>query len=154
MNPANGIMEGYAASEMRAYLEGGFLTGLAGALGHDCLYSVPRFVHNGESSPCKAYLSAKVFLPAEIEVFGTQINGCELGNSALDYRETAQIQLPVFRDSHKHRIKRYNGSRLSWWLASVDYAYLGDFCLVSNDGRAVRCYADAELGIAPVFCVA
>jgi hypothetical protein len=149
MNPQFTAAGGYAASEMRTYLEGGFLTGLAEALGHDYLYSVSRHVSTRGDS---AWLNAKIFLPTEIEVFGLQVNGDEMGDSAADYRETSQIQLPVFRDSYKHRVKRYNGGRMWWRLASVAMDQIS-FCIVANAGLACRNYSDVDGGVAPVFCI-
>jgi hypothetical protein len=104
MNATNTNTGGYAASEMKTYLEGGFLAGLAEALGHDYLYSVRRYISNKGSY---AELNAKIFLPTEAEVYGMQINGDELGDSATDYQYVNPVQLPIFRDSYKHRIKRY-----------------------------------------------
>jgi hypothetical protein len=149
MNPQFTATGGYAASEMRTYLEGGFLSGLFEALGHDCLYSVSRNVSYRGGS---AWLSAKIFLPTEIEVFGLQVNGDELGDSAADYRETSQIQLPVFRNSYKHRIKRYNGGRMWWRLSTVSMDQLS-FCIVGTNGAGCRNYSDADGGVAPVFCI-
>jgi hypothetical protein len=151
MNATNTNTGGYAASEMRTYLEGGFLAGLVEALGHDYLYSVRRYISNKGSY---AELNAKIFLPTEIEVYGMQINGDELGDSATDYQYVNPVQLPIFRDSYKHRIKRYNGSR-QWYFLSTPYsADSASFCLVYSYGRAGSGSAVSAGGCAPVFCAA
>jgi hypothetical protein len=114
MNATGDNTGGYPASELKTYLEGGFLTGLAEALGHDYLYAVQRYISTKGST---AWLTAKIFLLTEIEVFGLQCFGDEL-NAGTSLRNHTPIQLPIYRDSYKHRIKRYNGSRQLWWLST------------------------------------
>ena len=142
---------GYPASTLRTYLEGGFLTGLVAALGHDYMYSVRRYISNKGSY---TELNAKIFLPTEIEVYGMQINGDELGDSATDYQYVNPVQLPIYRDSYKHRVKRYNGSRQWWWLSTPRSDSATSFCVVNGIGYAVTTSAGSSGGCAPAFCVA
>jgi hypothetical protein len=100
MNASNDNAGGYPSSNvMKPYLEGGFLTGLIAALGHDHMYAVRRYISNKGSY---TELTAKIFLPTEVEVYGMQINGDELSDTAADVQYVNPIQLPIFRDSYKH----------------------------------------------------
>jgi hypothetical protein len=133
MNATNTNTGGYAASGMRTCLEGGFLAGLVEALGHDYLYSVRRYI-SGKGG-C-AGLNAKIFLLAEAEAHGTRINGDGPGDSATDCRQVNPVQLPIFRDSYKRRIKRCNGSR-QWYFLSTPYSgSAASFCHVYGNGVA------------------
>jgi hypothetical protein len=149
MKATNDNTGGYPASELKTYLEGGFLTGLVAALGHDYMYAVQRLISNKSGN---TWLSAKIFLLTEIEVFGVQCYGNELGSDASPWGHTP-IQLPIFRDSFKHRVKRYNGSR-QWYFLSTPYrASASYFCAVNTLGYANNGSADSAGGCAPAFCV-
>jgi hypothetical protein len=145
MKAANDNTGGYPASELKTYLEGGFLTGLVAALGHDYMYAVQRLISNKGGN---TWLAAKIFPPTEIEVFGVQSYGDEVSSDAGP-RSNTPIQLPIFRDSYKHRIKRYNGSRQWWWLSTTYRASASYFCAVNNNGNTNNNSADSAGGCAP-----
>jgi hypothetical protein len=150
MNSSNTNAGGYASSDvMKPYLEGGFLTGLIAALGHDYMYPVQRLISNKGGN---TWLTAKIFLLTEIEVFGVQCYGDELGQYSSPVANTP-IQLPIFRDSFKHRIKRYNGSRQWWFLGTSCSAGSSSFCVVATVGSASTDSAGSAGGCAPAFCV-
>jgi hypothetical protein len=99
---------------LKPYLEGGFLSGLTTALGHDYFYELTRPITGGSKGVWKAEdFSAKLFIDTEKEVFGT--NTC--GNAASEdgLRQTA---LYATAERAAWRIKKYNGSANSWWLGS------------------------------------
>jgi hypothetical protein len=151
MKTTNDNAGGYASSDvLKPYLEGGFLTGLVEALGHDYMYAVQRYMSTKSST---AWLTAKIFPPTEIEVYGVQCYGDELGTDTSP-RSHTPIQLPIYRDSYTHRIKRYNGSRQWWWLSTPYSASAANFCLVHNVGFTVNSSASSVGGCAPAFCVA
>jgi hypothetical protein len=146
MNATGTSTGGYAASGMRTCLEGGFLAGLGEALGHDYLYSVRRYISN--KGGC-AELNAKIFLPAEAEVYGTRINGDGPGDSATDCQYVNPVQLLIFRDSYKRRIKRCNGSRQWYFLSTAHAADSASFCNVNGNGNAHNDGAVSAGGCAP-----
>jgi hypothetical protein len=95
MNTGNDNAGGYPSSNvMKPYLEGGFLTGLIAALGHDYMYAVRRYISNKGSY---TELNAKIFLPTEIEVYGMQINGDELGDTAAARYPAGRFRVVVLR---------------------------------------------------------
>ena len=151
MSSTNDNTGGYPSSTvLKPYLEGGFLTGLVAALGHDYMYAVQRLISTKSGN---TWLSAKIFPPTEFEVFGAQVYGDEFGSEA-SRKSSTPIQLPIYRDSYKHRIKRYNGSRQWWWLSTPYSASSSSFCDVIYFGDTHGTSASGTGGVAPAFCVA
>jgi hypothetical protein len=135
---------GYAATEIKAYLEGGFKNGLTAVLG-SYLYTIHRLLSTKGNW---AWESDTVFLPTEYEVWGAPI-WSEVGHGG-----GFQAQWPIFRDSVIWKIKRYNGTRQWWWVASPHSGSAAYFCIVTNSGHAGHGLASAAGGLAPAFCVA
>jgi hypothetical protein len=159
MNPANSNEGGYAASEMRVFLEGvngdgtGALTGVTTAAFLDTLkaqignYILPvrRLFSNKDGW---VWITCSLWLPSENEVFGANAWG-EAG-----YGDGQKLHIPLYRDSYQHRIKRNNGSRDWWWLSSPSAAVAASFCYAGNSGTASDITASSVGGCAPAFCVA
>ncbi|MBO6305472.1 MAG: hypothetical protein J6M62_10415 [Selenomonadaceae bacterium] len=79
-----------------------------------------------------------LWLPNEIEVYGTQIRS-NLCQTVGYWNPEAQCsaQYPVFKHSVYTRIKyTSNGGRASWWLSSADGNGTTDACFVHGNGRA------------------
>ncbi len=144
MNSSNTNSGGYNASDMKTYLDGEFKTGLATALGSSSyLYTIQRAISTKNST---GWVTNTVFLPTEVEVFG-----CETyGDDQNGYN--TNIQYPIYRDSSYYRVKKYNGSRNWWWLATPRASYTTYFCDVSNNGHSSNGYASDSSGVAPAFC--
>jgi hypothetical protein len=145
MNAANDNAGGYAASELRTFLEGDFRTGLQEALGGDYIYPIRRLLSRKGSW---AWETDAVFLPTEREV-----TGCGVW-AETDYDGGFQSQYPIFRESCEYLVKRYNGARQWWWEASPAASSGAYFCEVYNYGRAACTTASSDGGCAPAFCVA
>ena len=80
----------------------------------------------------------KLWLPSEIEVYGTQIrsNLCQT-DGYWNPEAGLSIQFPWFANSCEHRIKkRADGARCSWWLSSVASNNTANVCNVNNNGNA------------------
>jgi hypothetical protein len=144
MNASNDNTGGYAATEMKTYLEGGFKSGLVAVLG-DYLYTVRRLLSTKGSW---AWESDTVFLPTEREVWGSCVW------AEKEYDGGLQAQYPIFQDSVIYKVKRYNGSRQWWWEASPYAASAAYFCFAHDHGGANYSHASAVGGCAPAFCVA
>lgn len=73
-----------------------------------------------------------LWLPHEYEVFGSVVWGTK------GYSQGQAVQYPLFANSYTHRLKGKgnNGSRCSWWLATVDSGYSTHCCYVSTYGSA------------------
>lgn len=90
------------------------------------------------------YSDDYMFLPAEKEVFGTRAWAPTTEANAL-------TQFAYYKNGGS-KIKRFSGSKDSWWLRSV----LGrgaNFCSVTPVGDADYTGASYALGTAPCFCV-
>ncbi|MDR3325107.1 MAG: DUF6273 domain-containing protein [Spirochaetaceae bacterium] len=166
MNAANDNTGGYAASELRAWLEGAtgdgsgvFATGLKLALGGNFLYTV-RKAHSKKST--YAWGAFTVWPPSELEVFGVPLYGDEgvympaITTPAIEARVgyLTPIQLPIFQKSYVYRIKRWNGSRDWWWELTPRSDSAASFCLVHYFGYSNSHSASSAGGCAPAFCVA
>lgn len=126
---------GYAASELKAYLNDQVKTGLVNAIGITPK-TVRRLLDNKTDW---AWLAETVFLPTEVEVFGHQAWSNNKG-----YSTGSSVQWPLFSEFPQMRIANWNGSRWWWWEASPytdDSAY---FCYCSYGGNAR--YNSASLG--------
>ena len=136
---------GYAASELKAYLNDQVKTGLVNAIG-----ITPKTVHRLlDNKTDWAWLAETVFLPTEVEVFGHQAWSNNKG-----YSSGTSVQWPLFSEFPQMRIANWNGSRWWWWEASPrtdDSAY---FCICSGDGRAAYGSAgNSGLGVRFAFLV-
>ena len=160
-------------SELRAFLEGtsgdgtgdisgvttaAFLNAMKAQMG-DIFYKI-RKLHSVKSG--NSWASYIMFLLSEIEVFGVPVWGDEgvylasdtATSSAARAGSITPLQLPIFRDSYLHRIKRYNGNRQWHWLSTPYSAGSSSFCAVSNSGHTANYSAGSAGGVAPAFCVA
>ena len=98
----------------------------------------------------------KLWLPSEIEVYGTQIrsNLCQT-DGYWNPEAGLSIQFPWFANSCEHRIKkRSDGARCSWWLSSVASRSTAHVCNVSHHGRALHNVAAyATIYVPLCFCI-
>jgi hypothetical protein len=147
MNATNTNVGGYAATEMRTFLESDFKEAIIAALGGDFLYPVRRLHATDDTN--WSWITDTVFLPTEYEVFGAPIW------SHVGYGGGFQCQFPIFQDSCEYLVKRLNGSRQTYWLASMRAGSSADFVNVTNIGHSsYHNTAISERGCAPAFCVA
>ena len=146
-------------SEMRRWLEGaaGDGTGalaikLKSELGGNYLHTIKK-AHSikglTSSSGEPAWGSYTLWLPSELEVFGVDSYGDDNKNSW-----NSNVQFPIYRDSCVYRVKRSNGSRLSWWLMTPVANGSSHFAHVGSNGASSYTLARSNLGVAPAFCVA
>jgi hypothetical protein len=171
MNPTNKNAGGYAASEMRVFLDGlngdgtgdfvydsspenpvvpgAFLAALTAQIG-EYILPVRRLLDESvfEGTQTWAWRTYRVFLHSENDVFGANAWG------RAGYGDGQKLHLPLYQDSYAYRIKRYNGSRHWWWLNTPYAGSAAYFANVYLNGHAYINYASAVGGCAPAFCVA
>jgi hypothetical protein len=158
MNPTNDNTGGYAATEIRAFLDGtngdgtGSMNGVTTAAFLDALKAqIGDYI-----LPVRLFLSNKIdwawsthslWLPGENEIFGV--------NSWGDpgYGDGQKLHIPLYQKSWDCRIKRYNGSREHYFLNTPISSSAADFCVVHSSGFAPYGYASTVLGCSPAFCV-
>ena len=127
------------------YLSTSFLTGLPSDL-QSVIKTVNKKTGTGGGSSSGTRTDAvKIFLFAEIEVFGSITNSAS-GEGSRYSR---------FTDSSS-RIKHLSngsGSASWWWLRSPRSGYSNSFCAVNSDGNAGWNIAYASNGVCAGFCV-
>lgn len=124
---------GYAASELKAYLNDQVKTGLVNAIG-----ITPKTVRRLLDNKTEwAWLAETVFLPTEVEVFGHQAWSNNKG-----YSTGSSVQWPLFSEFPQMRIANWNGSRWWWWEASPRTDDSAFFCYCDNYGYAGYFSAD------------
>ena len=91
----------------------------------------------------------KLWLPAELEVFGYQ-SWSEIGYGSGNFK-----QYPLFAGSEKHIIKGAGngGSATNWWELSPRRASTARFCFVASSGHADNSNAGAAFRIPLCFRV-
>jgi hypothetical protein len=138
---------GYNSTTMKTFLDVDFKAGLIAALGGDFTYSVMRYMSGkGTSGSC----TASVFLPTLHEV-----SGYGFTTYSDDWDAWANLrQYPIFRSSAEYLIKRYNGARQWWWVATPYSGDTASFCAVHSTGTISVSSASSVGGVAPAFCVA
>lgn len=127
MNSTATSAGGYAASELKAYLNDQIKTGLVNAIG-----ITPKTVHRLlDNKTDWAWLAETVFLPTEVEVFGHQAWSNNKG-----YSTGSSVQWPLFSEFPQMRIANWNGSRWWWWEASPRTDDSAHFCYCNGLGNA------------------
>jgi hypothetical protein len=144
MNATETNAGGYAATEMRTFLEGALKTGLQNALG-DYLLTVRRILSVKGSW---AWESNTVFLLTEYETWGAPI--C----SEIWQGGGFEAQYPIYQKNATYKLKRYNGAGQAHWTASPSAFDELNFCDVTMSGVVGAKAASEVLGISPAFCVA
>ncbi|MBO4507092.1 MAG: hypothetical protein J5747_00470 [Spirochaetaceae bacterium] len=145
MNATDTNSGGYPASELYAWLNDKFKTGLIAALGN-YLYTVRRLL---STKGGWSWADDTVFLPTECEVWGSCIW------SEAGYGGGFQAQWPAYRDSAVYKVKTYNGSRKWWWEASPYKDDTASFCYCGSNGSAdTGTNSGSAGGISPAICVA
>ena len=128
---------GYAASELKAYLNDQIKTGLVNAIG-----ITPKTVHRLLDTKAGWWWFAEtVFLPTEVEVFGHQAWSNDKG-----YSSGTSVQWPLFSEFPQMRIANWNGSRWWWWEASPRTDVSAYFCDCGYGGDAYCVLADSSDG--------
>ncbi|GHU04593.1 hypothetical protein FACS1894147_09910 [Spirochaetia bacterium] len=157
MNSSDTNAGGYAASAMRTYINGAFLTGLQAATGLTSteLWAPRRKVANGGSGATAAdMITDMLWLPTEWEMrgyrsFASQTNEVDAGQARLEYYDPW------------NRTKRDSGHRngIPYWVASpssfTDSWVTGtrSFCMVDVAGTETTSTASDLSGCVPAFCV-
>ncbi|GHU97446.1 hypothetical protein FACS189483_03410 [Spirochaetia bacterium] len=164
MNPTGTNVGGYAASEMRTYLTGNFLTGLTAAgVPASVLWAPKRIMWNGFTQAEKDASASSstntavdtiedaLFLPTEWEMFGSRTFSHTTETNAnqgrLEYYAEGS-------DGNTSRRKYISGNMSgSYTEVSPRSSSAVYFARVSSDGYTSYGSASAVGGCAPAFCV-
>jgi hypothetical protein len=160
MNPTNTNAGGYAATELRAFLDGtngdgtgsmegvttaAFLNALKAQIG-DYILPVSRLLSTKDNG--WAWNTYSLWIPSENEIFGANAFG------EPNWGDGQKLHIPLYQKSPAYRIKRYNGSRDATWLNTPVSGSTIGFCHTNAFGNASTGIANIVLGISPAFCAA
>lgn len=118
---------------------------------HDILRYMPTEVQNGirevnklttagGGSPTINTTADKLFLPSEIEIFGS-----------VSYSKSGEGTQYDYYKAGNSKVKKF-GSAIYWWERSPYGRGSSYFCLVDSGGIASHGYANSEVGVAFCFC--
>jgi hypothetical protein len=159
MNSTNTNEGGYAATELRAFLDGtngdgtgsmegvttaAFLKALKAQIG-DYISPISRLLSSTNNSWTEIICS--LLLPSENEVFGINTWG------ETAWGDGQKLHIPLYQKTSASRIKRYNGLRSTWWLNTPYYNLVLAFCVSYYFGNVSGCHASVVTGCAPAFCI-
>jgi hypothetical protein len=166
MNPTDTCIGGYAASEIRAFLEGAngngtgayagsttvttaaFLNALKAQIG-DYILRVRRLFSTRPASGSNwGWLTCSLFLSSEHEILG--------GSCFSDFIQDDGIRehIPIYQKAPIYRCKQCNGLRSWYWTCSPYVASEADFCGIHQFGTVSHINASIMNGCAPAFYVA
>jgi len=136
MNPTNTNIGGWLSSALYTAMNG--TGGIYDSLPSDVKAVIGEklmLLENkaaADSTTWAWHTETKLWLPAELEVFGYQ-SWSEIGYGSGNFK-----QYPLFAGSEKHIIKGAGngGSAATWWELSPRRASPTNFCYVSNTGPA------------------
>ncbi|MDA3957971.1 hypothetical protein, partial [Oceanispirochaeta sp.] len=134
---------GYAASALYTWLHGDLQTAIISALGLTPL-TVHRLLSDHVTWEWKA---ESVFLPTEVEVFGTQAWG------RGGHYTGSSLQFPLFASNPKTKVKLFNNIRSHWWEATDRSDSTANFCLAYSTGYAINYIASNTYGVVPAFLI-
>ena len=160
---ASGNHDGWEASEMRAYLNGGVYTWYTGAKDDystsGIINSFPQDLKNvmintytisghGSSQSNNFYTNDKLYLLSSIEVWGSDSLGSD---TVID--ETRQLDYyhkeGVTSENYEKAIKKYGNNNWDWWLRSARWEAI--FYKVAPDGSAFGENSIMGNGVSPAF---
>lgn len=138
---------GWNNSDLRAWMNGTMLGYLPSAT-QSAIKQVNILTATSVSSATINTTADKLFLPAEVEIFGSATyakGGTTEGTRYAWYKANSTAA---------NRVKKVSGSASTWWERSPHTwaASIADFCFVYGGGDAGYSYASRSYGVSPCFC--
>lgn len=141
MNSSNTNSGGWGSTALRTKLRGDIKNSLS-ASWRSAIKSVRRKVSAGSQSTTINTVDDDLFVPTEVEVFGT-----------TTYSVAGEGDQYAYYKAGNSKVKKVNGSAHSWWECSPNASTSAHFCFVSYNGGATTNYASSSNGVALGFCV-
>ncbi|MCI9087607.1 MAG: Ig-like domain-containing protein, partial [Clostridia bacterium] len=170
MNSNNTNSGGWAAAQMRKDLNGysnnnatqsGAIGGLGANLSNKSYIKQvkKKYNSNNESiSTCNDFL----WLLAASEIWTKGSSAAEPSGAKYGYSKIAEgnqyqyykgVVTGAAQNTNLVKKTTASGSKISWWLRSLNCYGAGNFCMVNSDGSADCSYANSKMGVAPGFCI-
>ena len=136
----------YQGSDLFAWLRESFEPALISAIGLE-----PRAVDRRIGTVANwnwVGIGEKIFLPTNVNIFGTT------GLSNVNYATGTQTQFALFVMNPNRKIKKWNPSRSTWWLAEPSANLSTHFCSAGVQGDATNFEASTlQVGVVPTFLI-
>ena len=147
MNSTNTNTGGWKSSARRKWCNGGFYQALPSYI-RSLVKPVKKFsgVGGGNSSVIES-TSDYIFLPSEIEIFGTTTYSVSGEGSQYSWFNNAT--------ANRYKLPKWYSSSVSdfWWERSPRSSYDSYFCAVDIDGSAINTGASVARGLAPAWAL-
>ena len=141
MNSSDTNSGGWTSCARRTWCNNVYFSALPSAL-QTIVKAVNKLTSAGSQSTTINTTNDKVFLPSEIEIFGSTTYSVSGEGTQYSYYKTSS-----------NRIKQVNGSNSYWWERSPHSGSSTSFCRVYSDGSASYNYAGDTYGLAPCLCI-
>ena len=144
MNSSNTNSGGFTGSAMYTWLQGDLLNSLPADL-QTVLKNVNKKTSAGNQSSTINTNAMKVFLFAEIEIFGAVTHSAEGEGEQYSYFATDANRIKSLSNG--------SGSLQSWWTRSPSIKFTGEFCRLNTAGGTGSYGANSSWGVCFGFCV-
>ena len=140
MNPTNTNVGGWRDCQMRTQTMPA-LKALLPAEVQAGIRPVKKLTSAGNQSSSIVTTSDELFLPSEVEVFGSTFGSLSGEGKQYDYYQAGNS-----------KVKNRSGNAYSWWERSPYSSNSTHFCFVYSSGDASAIYASTSRGVAFGFC--
>ena len=146
MNSTNTNSGGWKNCARRTWCNNMFFSALP-SVWRSMVKTVNKKVSVGNNSSTIETVQDKIFLAAEIEIFGSITYSFSGEGTQYQYYKNAA--------ANRYKMPKWNSSHVShiYWERSPNRGYSANFCYVNNDGNADYTNAYFSYGVAPCLCI-
>lgn len=146
MNSTNTNSGGWKNCARRTWCNNVFFSALP-SVWQSMVKTVNKKVSVGSNSSTIETVQDKIFLAAEIEIFGSTTHSFSGEGTQYQYYKNAT--------ANRYKMPKWNSAYVSniYWERSPLSGGSTNFCTVNNSGGADRDYANAAYGVAPCLCI-
>ena len=146
MNSTNTNVGGWKSCARRTWCNNVYLSALPSAW-QSIVKTVNKKTSAGNGQSTIETVQDKIFLAAEIEIFGSTTYSVSGEGTQYQYYKNAT--------ANRYKMPKWNSSSVShvYWERSPRSGYTDYFCIVSSNGFADRYNADGAIGVAPCLCI-
>jgi hypothetical protein len=151
MNSSNTNVNGWSSSAMRTWLNGDFYNSLPENV-KSVITEVSKKTCTGNKSTTINTTTDKIFLPAQVEVYGSAPYSLTNEGSQYAIFKNAGVTTSSYSALIKN-LANGSGSAYDWWLRSPYSSNTTGFCIVYSSGNYTNSTAGNSYGVCPCFVV-
>ena len=143
---SNASASGWKSCARRTWCNNVFFAALP-SVWQSMVKTVNKKVSVGNDQSTIETVQDKIFLAAEIEIFGSVAYSCEGEGTQYQYYKNAT--------ANRYKMPKYGSNVVTnmYWERSPGKIKTSDFCNVQYDGRFTSNYSYRDYGIAPCLCI-